>query len=154
MAKRQKSPYDPRFDILPINEKKTTERVIERLERIRLYRQFGHIRREHAVTANYESSESQRSLVASQPTEKIATYNVDTEQELKQWSDTLDMVFSRMRAQEVELIEKTFLSFDPQHDYVIAMDMEISDSTFKKVKSTAIYNIAFAMKLEVLKERK
>lgn len=153
MAKQRKNPYDPRFDVLPIDHKATTQRVLDRLERIRLYRQFGHIRREHAVTANYEGSESQRSLVASQPTENIAIYNVDTEQELEQWSDALNAVMSRMRAQEKELIDKTFLSFEPQFDYTVALEMEVSESTFKKIKSTAIYNIAFAMRLEVIKKR-
>lgn len=153
MAKQRKTYYDPKLDVLPIDRKATTQRVIDRMERIRLYRQFGHIRREHSVTASYEGSETQRSIVASQPTQNIAIHNVDTEQELEEWSKTLDEVMSRMRLQERELVEKSFLAFEPQFDYSVAMDMEISDWKFKKLKSTAIYNIAFAMRLEVLKKR-
>lgn len=152
MARQRKGAMQMAFDILPIDKEKTRQAVEDRLETVRLYRQFGDIRREVSTTASYELRQGSSGGTVSKQTENVAVYNVDTEARHKYYDELLTRCMNKLRARERVIIEKCYLDDDPQHDFVIAMELEISDGTFKKDKSKALYNLAWAMKIYVLEE--
>lgn len=149
MGKRRNNPLQLAFNILPIDEKATRRAVEDYLEEVRQYRQIGFIRLQAAMTPSYVPRYHGAINVISNPTENAAVWNVDREAELKKKSELLDLSMSQLSSVQREVIERSYLDKEGEFDYISCGEMGISESTYRRVKSSALYFLAFAMNIEI-----
>lgn len=148
MGKRRKNSAQLTFNILPIDVKATRLAVEDYLEEVRVYRQIGFVRREAAMTPSYEPRLHGNTNAISKPTEKIATWNVSKEQELKRKSELLEMAMGRLKSVQREIIQRSYLDAEGAFDYISCGEMGMSDSTYRREKNEAISWLAAALRIE------
>lgn len=141
------------YNTLPINQSATRLAVEQRLEEVRQYRQIGFIRQEVNMTPSYEAKFHSNTYVISKPAENIAIRNVDKEAELIKKSELLDKAMSQLKTEQREVIERSYLDDEGEYDFISCGEMGISDRTYRRIKASAILNLAIAMRLEVYEEQ-
>ncbi|WP_036746548.1 ArpU family phage packaging/lysis transcriptional regulator [Paenibacillus sp. UNC451MF] len=137
---------------MEIDREATRQAVEERLESARIYKQLGFIRRETKTTASYELREGGTTNIISKAAENAAIYNVDTEARLQQKQEQVEMAVSKLNRTERQIIEKRFMEDDEIFDYHVFNDLHMSERKYYRMKSSAIYKLAFALRLEVYVE--
>ncbi|MNE14021.1 hypothetical protein D3C80_1068790 [compost metagenome] len=121
----------------------------ERLEEVRQYRQIGFIRQEARLTPSYEPRYHGNTYVISKSSENLAIRNVDKEAELIDKSELLDKAMKLLTTDQREVIERSYLNDEGEYDFISCGEMGISDRTYRRIKASAIMNLAIAMRLEV-----
>lgn len=61
----------------------------------------------------------------------------------------LDMAMSKLSSIQREVIQRSYLDDEGEFDYISCGEMEISESTFARVKTDAISILAAALRLQV-----
>jgi len=135
-----------------IDREATRQAVEERLESARIYKQLGFVRRETKVTASYEIREGGATNTVSKAAENTAIYNVDTEARMKEQQEQVDRAVSRLGRTERRIIEMRYMEDDEIYDYHVFNDLHMSERKYYRIKSSAIYKLAFALRLEVYVE--
>jgi len=110
--------------------------IQEILEEVRLYKQFGDIRREL------------RGFIPSTPAAMIAGQIVDNENRMNEQYDRVLEAVSRLDRVEREIIEHRFLDEEELFDYQVMEALDLRESRFYKFKAKALKNLAFALGLE------
>ncbi|SFF22829.1 phage transcriptional activator, RinA family/phage transcriptional regulator, ArpU family [Paenibacillus algorifonticola] len=131
-----------------IDREATREAVEQRLESARLFAQLGFIRRETKMTSSPEPRFHGATNVTSSPVEDTATYNVDTEQRLEKECEQVQQVISRLGKLERQLIQKRYMEDGETFDYNVYSELHLSERKYYRIKSNAIYKLAFALRLE------
>lgn len=131
-----------------IDRDATRAAVEERLESARIYKQIGFVRRGMKNTASWEPREHGATNAISKPAEDVATWNVDKEEELQERYEQVTRAVDRLNRTEKQIIEKRYLSEEDAFDYNVYSDMNLSERNYYRIKSGAIYKIAFALRLE------
>lgn len=137
-----------------IDREATRQAVEERLESARIYKQLGFVRRETKITASYEVKEGGSSNVISKSSENAAVFNVDTENRMKEQQEQVDRAVSRLGRTERRIIEARYMEDDEVFDYNVYNDMHIGETKYYRMKSNAMYKLAFALCLEVYVDSK
>ncbi|EAA8523133.1 ArpU family transcriptional regulator [Salmonella enterica] len=135
-----------------IDRKATQARLEEVLENVRIYRRFGMIRNEMKVTASSEIRYHGPTNIVGKPTEEVALSNVALsirEEKLQCLSFRIDKVLSRFSKSQRDIIVKRYLEDEEVFDYMIYNEIGMSERTYRRNKSNAIYKLAFALRLEV-----
>ncbi|MMZ66742.1 hypothetical protein D1872_292650 [compost metagenome] len=68
-------------------------------------------------------------------------------------SELLDQAMKRLTADQREVIERSYLDDEGEYDFISCGEMGISDRTYRRIKASAILNLAIAMRLEVYEEQ-
>ncbi|MFJ8352879.1 ArpU family phage packaging/lysis transcriptional regulator [Bacillus paramycoides] len=126
------------------------------LEEVRIYKQFGMVREEMKVTPSYEVRYHGPTNTVGNPLEDVALENIkrtEREQYLKNMSFHIDRFLSRLgngRAGRIQrdIISKRYLEEDVC-DYMIYNEIGMAERIYRRWKSRAFYNLAFALRLEV-----
>ncbi|OUB75295.1 ArpU family phage packaging/lysis transcriptional regulator [Bacillus thuringiensis] len=135
----------------------TQEKLEGVLESVRIYRQFGMIRKEMKVTPSYEVREHGPTHSAAKPLEDVAIANLqrcEREEWLELISFRIDQFLNRLgngsagRIQR-DIISKRYLEEEDVCDYMIYNEIGMAERTYRRWKSRAFYNLAFALRLEV-----
>ncbi|PED84316.1 ArpU family transcriptional regulator [Bacillus pseudomycoides] len=140
-----------------INRTATQEELENLLEEVRIYRQFGMIRQEMKVTPSYEIRYHGSTNTVGNPLEDVALENVKRskrEQFLKDMSFRIDQALIRFgngRAGRIQrdIINKRYLEEEDICDYMVYNEIGMAERTYRRWKSRAFYNLAFALRLEV-----
>ncbi|MGG3519534.1 ArpU family phage packaging/lysis transcriptional regulator [Bacillus pseudomycoides] len=140
-----------------IDRTATQEKLESLLEEVRIYRQFGMVREEMKVTPSYEVRYHGLTNVVGNPLEDVALENIkrsEREQYLKNMSFRIDQFLSRLgngRAGRIQrdIINKRYLEEEDVCDYMIYNEIGMAERTYRRWKSRAFYNLAFALRLEV-----
>ncbi|MGG3522343.1 ArpU family phage packaging/lysis transcriptional regulator [Bacillus pseudomycoides] len=140
-----------------IDRTATQEKLEEVLEEVRIYRQFGMIRQEMKVTPSYEVRYHGPTNVVGNPLEDVALANVQQskrEKWLENMSFRIDQALirfgnSRAGQNQRDIIKKRYLEEDDMCDYMVYNEIGMSERTYRRWKSKAFYNLAFALRLEV-----
>ncbi|PEP48957.1 MULTISPECIES: ArpU family phage packaging/lysis transcriptional regulator [Bacillus] len=140
-----------------IDRTATQEKLEEILEEVRIYRQFGMIRQEMKVTPSYEVRYHGPTNVVGNPLEDVALANVQQskrEKWLENMSFRIDQALirfgnSRAGQNQRDIIKKRYLEEDDMCDYMVYNEIGMSERTYRRWKSKAFYNLAFALRLEV-----
>lgn len=132
-----------------INRDATRQAVEERLESARIYKQLGFVRRETKITASYEVKEGGSSNEVSKAIENAAVHNVDTENRMKEQQEQVDRAVARLGRTERRIIEMRYMEDDEVFDYNVYNEMGIGETKYYRMKSSAMYKLAFALRLEV-----
>lgn len=135
-----------------IDRETTRQRVEEHLETARVYRQIGFVRREMKVTASPEPRYHGPTNVIGKPAEETATWNVDTEERMKEITEKVQKAVSRLGKLERQIIEKRYLEAEDVYDYHVYTELHMSERKYYRLKSKAIYKLAFMLRLEAFVE--
>ncbi|WP_306007396.1 ArpU family phage packaging/lysis transcriptional regulator [Bacillus sp. MMSF_3353] len=146
------------LSFLPKIDRSATQKKLEGvLEKVRLYRQFGMMREEMKVTPSYEIRYHGPTNDVGNPLEDVAMANIqqsEHEKWLKLMSFRIDQFLSRLgngnagRIQR-DIISKRYLEEEDVCDYMIYNEIGMTERTYRRWKSRAFYNLAFALRLEV-----
>ncbi|MED1268210.1 ArpU family phage packaging/lysis transcriptional regulator [Bacillus mycoides] len=140
-----------------IDRTTTQEKLENLLEEVRIYKQFGMVREEMKVTPSYEVRYHGPTNTVGNPLEDVALENIkrtEREQYLKNMSSRIDQFLNRLgngRAGSIQrdIINKRYLEEEDVCDYMIYNDIGMAERTYRRWKSRAFYNLAFALRLEV-----
>lgn len=146
------------LSFLPKIDRTATQEKLEGvLESVRIYRQFGMIRKEMKVTPSYEIREHGPTHAVGKPLEDVAIANLQ-QSEREEWleliSFRIDQFLNRLgngsagRIQR-DIISKRYLEEEDVCDYMIYNEIGMAERTYRRWKSRAFYNLAFALRLEV-----
>ncbi|WP_429726785.1 ArpU family phage packaging/lysis transcriptional regulator [Bacillus toyonensis] len=146
------------LSFLPKIDRAATQEKLEGvLESVRIYRQFGMIRKEMKVTPSYEVREHGPTHTVGKPLEDVAIANLQ-QSEREEWleliSFRIDPFLNRLgngsagRIQR-DIISKRYLEEEDVCDYMIYNEIGMAERTYRRWKSRAFYNLAFALRLEV-----
>ncbi len=146
------------LSFLPKIDRTATQEKLEGvLESVRIYRQFGMIRKEMKVTPSYEVKEHGPTHTVGKPLEDVAIANLQ-QSEREEWleliSFRIDQFLNRLgngsagRIQR-DIISKRYLEEEDVCDYMIYNEIGMAERTYRRWKSRAFYNLAFALRLEV-----
>jgi ArpU family phage transcriptional regulator len=135
-----------------IDREATRQRVEEHLETARVYRQIGFVRREMKVTTSPEPRYHGPTNAVGKPTEDVAAWNVDTEERMKEITEKVQKAVSRLGKLERQIIEMRYLEGEDVYDYNVYSELHMSERKYYRLKSKAIYKLAFMLRLEVFVE--
>ncbi|MED3468682.1 ArpU family phage packaging/lysis transcriptional regulator [Bacillus thuringiensis] len=140
-----------------IDRAATQEKVEGILENVRIYKQFGMIRKEMKVTPSYKVRQHGPTHIVGKPLEDVAIANLQ-QSEREEWleliSFRIDQFLNRLgngsagRIQR-DIISKRYLEEEDVCDYMIYNEIGMAERTYRRWKSRAFYNLAFALRLEV-----
>ncbi|MGF9923710.1 ArpU family phage packaging/lysis transcriptional regulator [Bacillus toyonensis] len=146
------------LSFLPQIDRTTTQEKLEGiLESVRIYKQFGMMRKEMKVTPSYEKREHGPTHAVGKPLEDVAISNIQQskrEEWLELISFRIDQFLNRLgngsagRIQR-DIINKRYLEEEDVCDYMIYNEIGMAERTYRRWKSRAFYNLAFALRLEV-----
>lgn len=140
------------LSLMEIDRQETWKRTEDELARANTYKRVGFVRKEIKNTPSYEPREHQGTNAISKPAEDTAVWNVDNEQRLRQSYDRVMRAISGLKKVERQIIELYYLGNEELTDYNVYNELHISERSYYRRKSRAIYQLAFAMRLEVYKE--
>ena len=146
------------LSFLPKIDRVATQKKLEGvLENVRLYRQFGMMREEMKVTPSNEIRYHGPTNDVGKPLEDVAMANIqqsEREEWIKKMSFRIDQFLNRLgngnagRIQR-DIISKRYLEEEDVCDYIIYNEIGMTERTYRRWKSRAFYNLAFALRLEV-----
>lgn len=140
------------FD-LPEIDREATKKVVEStLEKYRLYSLQLSLDKLPSVTAKYTLVPPSPSLPSSS-TETAALANVDYERERAKFIELVLRAVNRLSNQERKLIILRYLGEDEEFDYQVYAQLNISERQYYRLKARVFYKLAFALRIEVYKER-
>ncbi|PFW91293.1 ArpU family transcriptional regulator [Bacillus pseudomycoides] len=146
------------LSFLPKIDRTATQENLEGvLESVRIYRQFGMIRKEMKVTPSYEVRYHGPTRDAGKPLEDVAIVNLqqsEREEWLEKMSFHIDQALNRfgngmVGKNQRTIIIKRYLEDEAVCDYMVYNEIGMSERTYRRVKSRAFYKLAFALRLEV-----
>lgn len=135
-----------------IDRETTRQRVEEYLEMARIYSQIGFVRREMKITTSPEVRYHGPTNVTGRPAEQTAAWNVDTEERMKEISERVQKAVSQLGKLERQIIEMRYLEGEEVYDYNVYTELHMSERKYYRLKSKAIYKLAFMLRLEVFVE--
>lgn len=149
------------LSFLPKIDRAATQEKLEGvLESVRIYRQFGMMRKEMKVTPSYEVRYHGPTHDVGQPLEDVAMENIqqgEREKWLEYMSFRIDQFLKRLgngRAGNIQrdIISKRYLEEEDMCDYMVYNEIGMAERTYRRWKSRAFYNLAFALRLEVYEQ--
>lgn len=145
-----------------IDRAATQEKVEGILESVRIYKQFGMMRKEMKVTPSYERREHGPTYAVGKPLEEVAISNIqqnEREEWLEKMAFRIDQALScfgngMAGRNQRDIITKRYLEEEDVCDYMVYNEMGMSERTYRRVKARAFYKMAFALRLEVYEPEK
>ncbi|OOR10822.1 ArpU family transcriptional regulator [Bacillus cereus] len=146
------------LSFLPKIDRAATQEKLEGiLESVRIYKQFGMMRKEMKVTPSYEMREHGPTYTVGKPVEDVAIFNIqqsEREEWLGKMAYHIDQALSRFGngnagKNQRDIIIKRYLEDEDICDYIVYNEMGMSERTYRRVKARAFYKLAFALRLEV-----
>jgi ArpU family phage transcriptional regulator len=140
------------FGIYEIDEEKTKEAVERYLLLAREYKVTEYIPHELKVTPLYEPRYHGHTNAVESQVEKVAILNVDEQERRRKHVERVEKAVSRLGARQQKLIRMRYLDDDNVLDVDVATALGYSTRHYRRIKSIAIYRLAAALGLVVLKE--
>ncbi|MFD0771644.1 ArpU family phage packaging/lysis transcriptional regulator [Bacillus sp. CGMCC 1.60114] len=149
------------LSFLPKIDRAATQEKLEGVfESVRIYRQFGMIRKEMKVTPSYSIREHGPTHTVGNPLEDVAVENLQQnkrEEWLGKMSFRIDQALSRFGHSQAgknqrDIIVKRYLEDEDVCDYHVYNEIGMSERTYRRVKARAFYKFAFALRLEVYEQ--
>lgn len=140
------------FELPELDRKKTQAAVEAALEKYRLFKYLEFDEREASLTASYELREGGSANRISDQTADIAIHNTDSQNARKQFCERVERSVNRLAPKERQLITERYMKEDYIFDYQIyRFILEVSESTYYKIRWHAFYKLALALRLAVVK---
>jgi len=140
------------FGIYEIDEEKTKEAVELYLLLAREYKVTEYIPLDPKITPLYEPRYHGQTHKVESQVEKIAILNADEQERRRKHLERVEKAVSRLGARQQKLIRMRYLDDDNVLDVEVATALGYSTRHYRRIKSIAIYRLAAALGLVVLKE--
>lgn len=140
------------FGIYKIDEEATKEAVERYLLMAREYMVTEYIPLDPKITPLYEPRYHGPTNAVGSQTERIAILNVDEQERRRKHVERVEKAVSRLGARQQKLIRMRYLDEDDVMDSDVAEVLGYSTRHYRRLKSIAIYRLAAALGLVVLKE--
>ncbi|MGG1326865.1 ArpU family phage packaging/lysis transcriptional regulator [Bacillus tropicus] len=146
------------LSFLPKIDRAATQGKVEGiLESVRIYKQFGMMRKEMKVTPSYERREHGPTHEVGKPLEDVAISNIQQnkrEEWLEKMAFRVEQALSRFGnstagKNQRDIIVKRYLEDEDVCDYMVYNEIGMNERTYRRVKARAFYKLAFALRLEV-----
>ncbi|MDA1770971.1 ArpU family transcriptional regulator [Bacillus cereus] len=146
------------LSFLPKIDRAATQEKLEGvLESVRIYKQFGMMRKEMKVTPSYERRDHGPKHAVGKPLEDVAISNIQQskrEEWLEKMAFRVEQALSRFGnstpgKNQRDIIVKRYLEDEDVCDYMVYNEIGMSERTYRRVKARAFYKLAFALRLEV-----
>jgi ArpU family phage transcriptional regulator len=139
--------------IIKLDQDATRQRVEGALETARIYKHLGFIRREMNVTANYGPRYGSAGEV-SKAAENAAVWNVDQDERNNKQLENIERAVKRLPRKQQEIINLKYLSsMEEAFDYNVCGEVHMSERSYSRAKTAALFSLAFALRLEVWEEK-
>jgi len=137
--------------LLPeINRPETEKKVKEALDLARDFIRMGfHPGIQAKTTPGYSILPPSQTNAFYSSTESAAIKNVDVEVMRREHVERILAAVKRLTKRERELIMVRWFGEDDLNDTEAYVDLDMSHTTFYKIRARAFYKLAFALKLEV-----
>ncbi|MDA2638805.1 ArpU family transcriptional regulator [Bacillus cereus] len=151
------------LSFLPKIDRAATQEKLEGiLESVRIYKQFGMMRKEMKVTPSYERREYGPTHTVGKQLEDVAISNIQQrkrEEWLEKMAFRVEQALSRFGNSSVgnnqrDIIVKRYLEDEDVCDYMVYNEIGMSERTYRRMKAKAFYKLAFALRLEVYETEK
>ncbi|MCR8645560.1 ArpU family transcriptional regulator [Paenibacillus sp. N1-5-1-14] len=137
---------------MTIDKAATRKRVEEALETVRVYKRIGFVRQEVKTTQSYEARYHGNTNTVNKSTERVAVANVDGEERLREWTSNVERAVQQLDQKERNIIERRYLEEDPDYDFMLCHELNMSERTYRRVKAKAFEKLAYMLRLEVVVE--
>ncbi|MDA1774258.1 ArpU family transcriptional regulator [Bacillus cereus] len=146
------------LSFLPKIDRAATQEKLEGiLESVRIYKQFGMMRKEMKITPSYEKREHGPTHAVGKPLEDVAISNIqqnEREEWLEKMAFRINQALSRFGngiagKNQRDIIMKRYLEDEDICDYMVYNEIGMSERTYRCVEARAFYKLAFALRLEV-----
>ncbi|WP_078430470.1 ArpU family phage packaging/lysis transcriptional regulator [Alkalihalobacterium alkalinitrilicum] len=139
------------FDIPEIDRKETKEAVEKALSNYKWYLLATPEEELPRMTASYSLTPPSNTNAFHSSTEEAAIKNAHFDIERKKYIDKFVRAFNRLSAIERQVINKRYLEEDEIFDYLVFNELGLGETKYYEVKGRAIYKLAFALRLDVMK---
>lgn len=132
---------------------KETQKSIERV--LRQYRTYYLTAPEEmlpSLTPKYTLELPVNTGMVNSKTENAALKNAEFQKQASKFFDRFNRAFRKLTYKEREVIAKACLEEEPRFNYEIADELNLSERTFYRIKSQAMYKLALAMHVVVYEE--
>ncbi|UHA72291.1 ArpU family phage packaging/lysis transcriptional regulator [Paenibacillus sp. 481] len=136
-----------------INRTATRKKVEQVLSIARMYKRAGSVRKEMRTTSVMEPRWHGPTNTISKPVEQTAVNNIEREAYMKQMYQNVTTAVAHLGEMERQVVERSYL--DPKSDvpdYMLSIEMNLSERTFRRIKARAVMELAFILGLEVFEE--
>lgn len=139
------------FDLSKIDRVATIEKAEESLDTYRMYLLTEQLNRLPKVTQTFTLVPPTNTNEFHSSTEDAAVANVDYLIARERYINRMTRAINRLRVKHRQIIVKRFME-EYVFDYEVYRDLNISERTYHRWKSEALYQLAFALGIEVYKE--
>lgn len=130
-----------------IDEEKTLEKVKKKLERYRIVKFMASEDHMPRITSNYTLE-----MPKTRSVETVVTRKVDIERDYLAFFNSLKKGIDRLNTLHRKIILMSYFEDEPNFNYRIAMDLNMSDRTFYRHQRKALLSLALALKIAVFKK--
>jgi ArpU family phage transcriptional regulator len=138
---------------LHIDRRATRKKLEGVLEKARIYKQLGFVRKEARLTGSYEPKYHGRTNMVGKVTEQTAVYNVETEERMIRLCEEVEQAVSCLDIKEQEIIRRRYLARENEFDFLLCHELNLSERTYRRMKAKAVGKLAFMLRLEVVCEQ-
>lgn len=139
------------FQLDQINRVETKKNVERALEKYRIMLLTQELDRLPRVTQDFSIVPPAKTNKFYSSTEDAAVANADYERERSEYIRRISMAVNRLGYKERAILIDRYMTEDDVYDYEVYNNMNLSERTYHRIKSRAIYKLAFALRLEVYK---
>lgn len=140
------------FQLAPIDRKATKEKVEEKLEEYRILLLSEEIEYMPKITQNFSIVPSAPSNQFHSSTEDAAIKITGHEKYRRDFLHWMQRAVNRLPYKERAIIIKRYMSGDHVFDYEVYSELHMAERTYHRYKSSAFYNLAFALRIAVYEE--
>lgn len=142
--------------LLPeINREETKKAVEQALERYRIYLLTQPEELQPTITQQYSFIPPSNTNAFHSSTEQTAINNAGITDLVKQRNEhvkRIQLAINRLGYQERAILIRKYMGNEELYDYEVYNELGMSERKYYRVKGTAFYKLAFALKVEVYKE--
>lgn len=135
-----------------IDVKQTQEAIDKQLRQYRTYQLTAPEDLLPKITPNYTLEMPVFTGLVNSKTENAAIENVEFEQKAQRFFSKFNRALHRLTKKEREIIVKACLEEYPKFNYEIANELHLSERTFYRIKSKALYTLSLALNVVVYQE--
>lgn len=138
------------MELLQNIDVKETQKAIERI--LRQYRTYQLTAPEDmlpSLTPKYTLELPANTGAVNSKTENAAVKNAEFQKQASKFFERFNRAYRKLTYKEREIIAKACLEEEPKFNYEIAGELNLSERTFYRIKSQAMYKLALAMHVVV-----
>lgn len=131
-----------------IDSAATQKAVEEKLRQYRTYMLTVPEDKMPSLTAHYTLEMPNYSNMKKSAVEDAAIENVDADIKREKFFSWISMGMRRLTKMERKLIAFKYLQMEPMYNYDICAELNISESSFYRIRNQALYKLALSLRIE------